>query len=945
MTLRVFAGRANTGKTGMAYREIRRAADSGSRATLVLPTAPDVEHALRELAQDTPMGISVVTFDGAVRGLWDSAGDGRSLMTESRRSLALAGIARSRGHSTQVARLAAECARHLSEQIGQQWRLSAPTAVPQAGLGLADILVAYAEHLANAGLVEPAEAMHLLARSDTLPGDLIVFHRFTDFSAAQLALIRGFSAAGDTIVTLTWEAGFQPTTSLDELVGRLEATAVETSGPEIFHTHGPLETAASLLFAGPAGCETTDAVRLVLAEGHHAEARCIAQEVRMALSDGSASAPEAVAVAFRDLAAHRLAIERALEEADLHFDYDAPTPLVEVPFGAAFVDAISFVAGGGRSRLCSVLRSRFSDVPNHVAITLEHLWRASGRAPAADLIADLRRHSEPMYQTLRSLMPMAGRTLDLDDFEALAGAARYLFSAGYGRDVAPIGDEAEADGRAHARITGILSEAAACEVGVLLEDVLDALKRGQVTPARVERKGRVQIVPVTRLRGRRFDTVVLGGLNAGEFPAAPQETMLPSGAVGGVLRSFGGFDAEPKGQAFEQLLFYEAVTRARNRVVLSAQTTDADGGALRVSPLFEAVADLFRPEGEYTEAMIHRARRMAEVPDEGPDATRRERLRAQAMRTSLDEPRVSAAVARARVRPGLLEAEPSGGWPGDGPYSASQIQAYLRCPYRWFYEYAVRPRELERSYDARDEGEFAHALLARVYQGLIADRAVPLTPRGIEDALQRLEELYLEECVQRGPHRSFEEALGRRRGLAWARRILAEDAEDESGFAPAFIEHPFGTDGSTVDIGGIPLRGRIDRIDVDSSGCVLVVDYKRSCSARHGADKLLLEGLVQIPLYLEAARLCLGVTPVAGLYRSLSERCERGLVLAGSLDPSRTTRTDVKAADEFERIHASALALAREAVERMQARRIEPRPLNAQVCASCPVADSCGARL
>lgn len=276
-------------------------------------------------------------------------------------------------------------------------------------------------------------------------------------------------------------------------------------------------------------------------------------------------------------------------------------------------------------------------------------------------------------------------------------------------------------------------------------------------------------------------------------------------------------------------------------------------------------------------------------------------------------------------------------------FSASQIEAYLRCPYRWFYEMVLAPVELDREYEARDEGAFAHRLLASVYREVSEQGSGGLDQAALPDALSALQDAYEMECARQGDPASVREMAGRRKALQWVRRIVTEDAARDDGFHPAFIEQEFGSE-KLVSIGDFELRGRIDRVDVDAGGRAVVIDYKRTCRPRHSAGKLLEEGSVQLPLYLEAVRQALGLTPVAGVYRGLAEAGERGLVVEGALPPDRTKKKDMLAGADFDALVEQALELAQAAVAGMRAGDTSPAPRTATACTSCPVRPSCGRR-
>ena len=316
-----------------------------------------------------------------------------------------------------------------------------------------------------------------------------------------------------------------------------------------------------------------------------------------------------------------------------------------------------------------------------------------------------------------------------------------------------------------------------------------------------------------RIRGRRFDVVIIAGLNVGEFPRVSSEHMLPDTAIDQVLHSFGGGVLHDRGEGFEDLLFYECVSRAKKRLVLIARETDDDGEASRVSSYYQEVADRFRSDDEASPLVFDSYRRFSE-PASPASTDERERLRARAGDARHDDERLSAARNRLRPRPGGLHC--GWEWNEETTVSPSQIEAYIRCPYRWFHEYAIRPRELERTYGARDEGEYCHELLAATYSQLIAEDAVPITPRTLPTALGVLDAAYTRSTE--GITAPLEQRLGRARAKAWASRILHEDAVRGDGFQPAYLEWEFGRESDPVDFGGFLLAGRVDRIDVDGAG-------------------------------------------------------------------------------------------------------------------------------
>ncbi len=129
-----------------------------------------------------------------------------------------------------------------------------------------------------------------------------------------------------------------------------------------------------------------------------------------------------------------------------------------------------------------------------------------------------------------------------------------------------------------------------------------------------------------------------------------------------------------------------------------------------------------------------------------------------------------------------------------------------------------------------------------------------------------------------------------------------------------------------VDIGGLKIRGRIDRIDVDPAGtCLFVLDYKSGTvpdSSSLGTKRAL-----QLPLYLMALAAERPTAQViGGAYLSpLEERCS-GLFCAGSRDLVGTGRDGCRELEPqaVEQLFQETLALSCEAAAGMRAGLIAP---------------------
>ena len=334
------------------------------------------------------------------------------------------------------------------------------------------------------------------------------------------------------------------------------------------------------------------------------------------------------------------------------------------------------------------------------------------------------------------------------------------------------------------------------------------------------------------------------------------------------------------------------VTRAKKRLVLSARSTDDDGEPVAISPFFEVAGDSFRDTDSEDSMPPVTYRSLSQAPTVDAGAGAREKCRAAALHGERDGARLVGAANRAIGRvphiddEGLLESLSQ-----RDVFSASEIEAYLQCPYGWFHSYAVRPRELEREFGAAEEGSYAHELLRRAYEALRDAGEMRVTPAELDRALHTLRQVGAVLDKESGPAPDISQRLSRTRAMRWAESTIKQDAEMFDGFRPEYLEWEFGTEGG-VDLGSFRLRGRVDRVDVDDRGRAIVMDYKRSAVPK--AADILEAGKVQVPLYFKAVEAILGLEPVAGLYRSLSKRTVRGLVRSGELlrqaSPAPTAR-------------------------------------------------------
>ena len=154
--------------------------------------------------------------------------------------------------------------------------------------------------------------------------------------------------------------------------------------------------------------------------------------------------------------------------------------------------------------------------------------------------------------------------------------------------------------------------------------------------------------------------------------------------------------------------------------------------------------------------------------------------------------------------------------------SASQLDALRQCPYRFFARAVLRldePEELEAALAKRDYGNWLHAVLHRFHSQ--RSDAVPL-PAQLQDAADVVTQ---EQGVDSGellPYRASFETFAPRY-LAWLALREASGWQWQEGETDHERE--------PVQLAGLRLRGRIDRLDHGPAGTRQLLDYKTGSAA------------------------------------------------------------------------------------------------------------------
>jgi RecB family exonuclease len=914
--LTLVLGPANAGKMGYALQWWRTRLPL--QPVVVAPTGPDAEELTMEMVRRAGALVGqspALTFDGLVQAILKrpprhlTEFEGALLMSRllSRTPLrSLDKVARLPGAATALATLLrqlGESGRTASEieEILSRWVRSEPGAA-----GLADDIrrlnEAYAIARDEWGLTDGPAAVRDAAREALRDAGCwvrpVVLYGFTSFTPGQRALIEALSRKGQALVTLPYDRSRPVNLSTPSEVARWQALATETveltaqipaySSPAIAHleryflSDPPLPEPPSAV-SGPQG------VRFLLASGQRNEAELAAQHIATLIREGFR--PGDIAVIVRRIQAWSGLLAQVFELCGIPCRIDDRRTLAQTGLGNAFLSALRGVVFDDAEAVLAYLRGPYSGLELETASDLELSYRR-GAARGARALAKVGglwqvEGLEPLWAAI-----VAGEGGMRLDVAALESWVRCLVIAGL-RGAVVGGREIEEDARAFRALGGALSTLKGLTSGgdtdewLNPEMVLGALARITVPGSRSEANDAVQILSVERARARRFGAVVILGLVEGEFPGRLDTPSLLTGAQRARIDSVAGGGLWPPEMEQEGALFASAVSRAWQLLFLSARDADDGGGEAMPSHFWHLSKELLG-----VSASEHEGRTLADlVFDLGSAPSLRHYLRACAASGCAPHPEVPLGSAKAS------------GWTRRPPYarlvdpavlaelmatesfSPSSLEAYLACPFAWFVERVMGIEEVDSELDGRVFGQLLHSALGATYRELSCADALPLRVEGVAEA-ERVTFAIIDGLVdgEECPGTRAEKRLAGWRLKRLACNLFRMEAADDGLLVFSETESRVGGY-EGVDIGGLRLRGRIDRIDridvAPRGPALFVLDYKSG--AVLAASGIGTERGLQLPLYLMALT---AERPdaevIGGAYLSLSEAKRAGVVLAGA---------------------------------------------------------------
>ena len=905
MPLTLVTGPANAAKAGEVLGGLRARLED--EPILVVPTFQDVEHAQRELAErGAVFGARVLRFDWLFREIAERGGyhepvaspvQRELIVEEAIRGARLAVLAESAAQPGFV-RAAARFVTELGRSMVDPARLTAALR-SWAGDGprrayadeVAAIYRGYRDGVEAAGLADPElfakralDAVRLAP--ERWRGTPLFVYGFDDFTALELDALETVArrCGADVTVSLPFEAGrvaFKAVARVrEELLARgarelalppLEDHYAEGSRRALHHVErGLFETEPG------ARVDPGAAIAFHSAGGERAEVELAGARVLELLREGVE--PGDVAVVFRAPASQASLIEQVFGAYGIPYSLDRSIPFGHTGLGRGLLALVR----------CAILDGSAEDLLAY--LRTPGLLRVPGLADRLE--GQVRREGAHSAAQARQLWEREHWALDDLDRLREARDARTFVAEVERRLVALFAGphERRADVLAGPELEGARALAAAQAALAQLRALLEAGAAGALDQARVYRvleglsapvgespqPDRVQVATPEAIRARRFEAVLVCGLQEGEFPrGASSEPFLSDEDRRAIARASGlVLPVREDRLDRERYLFYVSASRAERLLVLSSRTSDEEGNPEAESFFVEDVRGLL--EDDAAEVRVRSLSDVTWRPEDAPTAAEWDRALAAT------GPR------REERRPGALASEPLlAELAARETVSAGALERFADCPVKWLVQDVLRPDELAPDPEAMVRGDYAHAVLEHTFRRLRQETGRRrVTPANLADA----ERILLEEL--RARRSAFKLSPKQTRVRAAARRLefdllrfLRAEADSDATFEPEHLELRFGYGDETgpVEIAtGLRVRGRIDRVDT-SDGKALVLDYKSSRRVdRYKVASWESENRFQAALYMLVVERLLRLRAAGGVYVALGsdDPRPRGMVAA-----------------------------------------------------------------
>ena len=951
--------------------QLRASLERWGSAQLIVPSSDAVLLVKRQLGaiQELSVGVNVSTFDEWMRDQWKLYGSSDRLLSNTLRKVffqqildgmsvdELGTLNASKGTVELLSKLAPEYLTEL-DQIMASGQLST------GQMSACKVLERYKALLEEKLYVEVCQCLDYLLQSIPAQRPALVFSRVEDLSEARLKFVRRLSQKRDVAFSLyvpEGPAGYAAEQQL-VLVGGPGCDCRVDTGLAPAAKSQELTDLLARVFRAKEGNEVTPsgAVTFLSPLGQHAEAESISRYISQCVESGSKS----FVVYTSDPQRVWDALSQKLAAKGIAAHYNRSVRIQDSLAGSAFASLIdAYVTLSERSELeknidyqasehqmgdmswwpprtlTDYLISPISGISVERAWMLDKSWRGNRTLYATRVLETLSKaamSSRLCAETIKSL--------ELGRIGSAAQRIIEYLSAEASDEQSEVAQSKETllqNQESLKVMSKIVSSAQELhEAGLkltpqTLKSFIDLCKNQAVmTPVSNGVKSDIQVLiaPVNQAHSFEpymFDTVIFQGMDTLNFGVKASD---------GALQEFVRHASKtPKVSEFAryQRDFYTALTTASTSVAFEKVEQKDVFNAVALSEVkacypkdYAKKTGLVRGEEEVLVNLLPQAsdpERVAELPTiESGEIDPK-------LKNIVVLPRHLTRETLEQELHGLIEVSRE----GLPLLSASQIETYLECPYKWFTQRRIKISQVDTEFAPMQMGTFIHRVLELTHATLLAealgcdvaevDSAVELmllqdvdcsriTSDNLDHAKQVLDICFAQVWDEQfnninraSSNELIPHSIQERKQVENIRKELKNLLEFEAshfiGYQPRFFELRFGREENVVEYAGAQFTGSIDRVDVNAHGQALIIDYKhkgtndlKAYSAKLSLDselsKEILPRHVQSAIYAQIMRKQLTkyeLEPVAAIYLGTKEQKDKpSFALAGMATEAAT---------------------------------------------------------
>lgn len=951
--------------------QLRASLERWGSAQLIVPSSDAVLLVKRQLGaiQELSVGVNVSTFDEWMRDQWKLYGNSDRLLSTTLRKVffqqvldgmstdELGSLNAGKGTVELLSKLAPEYLTEL-DQIMTSGQLSA------GQISACKVLERYKALLEEKSYVEGCQCLDYLLQSIPAQGAALIFSRVEDLSEARLRFVRKLSQKRDVVFSLyvpEGPAGYAAEQQL-ELVGGPGCDCRVDAEPAPAAKSQELNDLLARVFRAKEGNEVTPsgAVTFLSPLGQHAEAESISRYISQCVESGSksfvvyTSNPQKVwealsqKLAAKGIAAHykrSVRIQDSLAGRAFASLIDAYVMLSE---RAELEKNIDYQASehqmGDMSwwpprTLTDYLISPISGIRVERAWMLDKSWRGNRTLYATRVLETLSKaamSSRLCAETIKSL--------ELGRIGSAAQRIIEYLSAEASDEQSETAQSEEAllqNQESLKVMSKIVSSAQELhEAGLkltpqTLKSFMNLCKdQAVIMPVSNGIKSDIQVLiaPVSQAHSfepHMFDTVIFQGMDTLNFGVKASD---------GALQEFIRHASKtPKVSEFAryQRDFYTALTTASTSVAFEKVEQKDVFNAVALSEVkacypkdYAKKTGVARGEEEVLVNLLPQASNpdcVVELPTIEPGEIDPK------LKNIVVLPRHLTRETLEQELQGLIEVSRE----GLPLLSASQIETYLECPYKWFTQRRIKISQVDTDFAPMQIGTFIHRVLELTHATLLAEalgcdvadvdsvvesallQDIPgsrITSDNLDHAKQVLDSCFVQVWDEQfnninraSSNELIPHSIQERKQVENIREDLKDLLEFEAshfiGYQPRFFELRFGREENVVEYAGAQFTGSIDRVDVNAHGQALIIDYKhkatkdlKAYSAKLSLDselsKEILPRHVQSAIYAQIMRKQLTkykLEPVAAIYLGTKEQKDKpSFALAGMATEAAT---------------------------------------------------------